>query len=86
MCESNNTGGRWSKQAKDLHISNVLELLAVEYGLKSVHKEVCGQHVKVLSDNTCAVSYLKHMGGSHSDACNSVAKRVGCGAKRTISG
>ena len=27
-------------------------------------------------DNTCAVAYIKNMGGSHSVECNDVAKRI----------
>ena len=75
VCSSHQTGGRWSKEEQKYHI-NVLELLAVEYGLKSFESMLQGKHVKVLSDNTCTVAYLKHMGGSHSPECNAVAKRI----------
>ena len=42
----------------------VLELLAIEYGLKYFEEDTCGKHVKTVLDNTCAVSYLKKYGGS----------------------
>ena len=34
------------------------------------------RHVKVLSDNTAAVAYVKNMGGSQSEESNAVAKRI----------
>ena len=37
---------------------NVLEWLAVEYALKSFEALIKGKHVKVLSDNSCAMAYL----------------------------
>ena len=75
VCGSKQTGGRWTEHEQSLHI-NVLELLAIEYGLKSFKDEVKGKHVKVLTDNTCAVAYIKNMGGSHSEQCNSVARKI----------
>ena len=75
VCQSESSGGRWSPEEKSFHI-NVLELLAVEYGLKSFQSVLYGKHVKVLSDNQCAVTYLKNMGGSHSQVCNAVANWV----------
>ena len=55
---------------------NALELLAIEYALKSFSKETQGQHVKVLCDSTCAVDYVKKMGVSHSEVCNIIAKGI----------
>ena len=57
---------------------NALELLAVEYGLKSFKAQLAGKHVKVLTDNTCTVTYVKNMGGSKSMLCNSIANRIWC--------
>lgn len=31
---------------------------------------------KLVFDNTCAVSYIKHMGRSHSQACNEIAQKI----------
>ena len=50
--------------------------LAVEYALTSFSQVVSGKHVKILSDNMCAVSYLQKMGGSHSKDCNAIANRI----------
>lgn len=80
VCLSQKTGGRWSQSEMEHHI-NTLELIAVEYALKSFEVELCGKHVKVLSDNTCAVAYLKNMGGSRSPECNHVAHRIWIWAK-----
>jgi hypothetical protein len=75
VCGKEKAGGRWSFEEKDLHI-NVLELLAIEFALKCFSKLVTNKHVKILCDNTCAVTYIRKMGGSHSDECNSVANRI----------
>ena len=58
-----------------MHI-NVLELLAIELALQSFEKEVIDKHVQLAYDKSCAVSYLKHMDGSHSQACNEIAQRI----------
>jgi hypothetical protein len=50
--------------------------MAIEYALKSFEDEITGKHVKILSDNTCAVSYIRDMGGSKSKLCNNVAHRI----------
>ena len=80
-CLSESAGGRWSVAEQGQHI-NVLELLAVEYALKSFEGLIKGKHVKVLSDNSCAVAYLTHMGGSQSPQCNRVTKRIWLWAKQ----
>ena len=67
---NNNTiGGRWSTIESSLHI-NALELKAIWLALKSYHREIQGQHVKVFCDNTTAVSYINEMGGIKSTVCN----------------
>ena len=69
------TGGRWSPAESEKHI-NVLELKAVLMGLQSLSKVKQDCHIKVLSDNTTTVSYLKNMRGTHSLACNEIARKV----------
>ena len=68
------TGGRWLPQEREEHI-NVLELKAILFGLKSLCPEE-DQHVKVFTDNTTALAYVKHMGGVRSQQCNDVAKQI----------
>ena len=41
VCNSCQTGGRWNSEEKQKHI-NVLEMLAIEYALKSFKGEVFG--------------------------------------------
>lgn len=75
VCHPKQTGGRWSVLERNNNI-NVLELMAIEHALKSFSKDIDGKHIKVLTDNSCAVSYIEKMGGSHSADCNDVAKRI----------
>lgn len=70
------TGGRWNSSEKENHI-NYLELLAIYYALKSFQVELNNySHVKILTDNTTAVSYLNKMGGIKSQKCNDIAKQI----------
>ena len=58
-----------------MHI-NALELLAIKFALQSFENDVTGQHVKLTCDNTCAVAYTKHLGGSQSQICNEIAQSI----------
>ena len=58
---------------------NVLELLAVKYGLQSFASIIKNRHILVRCDNSTAVSYISNMGGTHSRLCNAVAKEYGYG-------
>ena len=58
-------GGRWFLSESTLHV-NVLELKAVLLRLQPLCKEKSNCHIKLLSDNTTAVSCLRKMGGTHS--------------------
>jgi hypothetical protein len=69
------TGGRWLVEEKLLNI-NVLELLAIFYALRSFREHVVSQHVKIMSDNTTAVSYINNMGGTVSLQCNKIAVEI----------
>ena len=67
--------GRWSPQEAQLHI-NALELLAVFLGLKALCSSEHHCQIKVLSDNTTTVAYLRNMGGSHSIPCNNITRVI----------
>ncbi|XP_077977537.1 uncharacterized protein LOC144433103 [Glandiceps talaboti] len=54
-----------------MHI-NALELLAIEFALRAFMSKIKHHHVKVLSDNTTAVSYVVNMGRIKSDQCNRI--------------
>lgn len=69
------TGGRWSYQEAKSHI-NFLELKAIYLGLQALCPTKCDTHIKVLSDNQTAVAYIKNMGGTHSDVCNDIARKI----------
>ena len=68
------TGGTLSYEESLEHI-NVLELIAVLFGLQSLIKQ-SNIHVKVLCDNTTAVHTINNMGTSHSLACDKVVKQI----------
>lgn len=69
-------GSRWSNDEKDNHI-NCLELLAVYYALKSFKDDLnTVENVKILTDNTTAVSYINSMGGIKSIECNRIARKI----------
>ena len=57
-----NTCGIWSKSESVRHI-NYLELLAVKFALSSLLVDRRNIHVRIMSDNMTAVSYLNSMGG-----------------------
>ena len=51
------TGGHWQPNEAKHHI-NYLELLAAYFVLKSFLKDVIGTHIKIVIDNTTAVSII----------------------------
>ena len=69
------TGGKWKVIESDFHI-NYLELLAVLYALKSFFKTEHGLHIRICSDNSCAVAYINHMVGTHSRKLNFLARCI----------
>ena len=70
------TQGLWSLQeANDSH-SNILELRAIELGLLSLLPSRTNQHIRNMSDNMTAVTYINAIGGVQSKECNLIAKRI----------
>ena len=67
------TGGRWLPS--DLAHINVLELKAILFGLKSLCK-VSNSHIRVRTDSTTALAYVKYMGGTKSSDCRRVATQI----------
>ncbi|XP_072047102.1 uncharacterized protein [Amphiura filiformis] len=72
-------GGRWN--AEELSIAsrneiNYLELLTVFYNLKAFCKHCSNVHVHVKVDNKTAMTYVNHMGGTRSRACNKLVKEI----------
>ena len=64
--------GVWSDNESVLH-SNVLELLAIFYCMKKLCSSVRNVHIRIMSDNTTAISYINNMGGIRSPQCEAVA-------------
>lgn len=68
-------GGRWTQSESLKHI-NYLEILAIYYALQALHDLVKNTHIKILTDNSTAVSYINNMGGVKSDDCNLISKKI----------
>ena len=68
-------GGRWNLVERLEHI-NVLELKAAFLGIKSFCHDIHAVHINIYMDNTTAVAYVNHMGGSHSPLCNEIALQI----------
>ena len=76
MGGSDDTGsinGRWAVIESQYHI-NVLELLAIKLALQSyLPLRNNKKHVRIMTDNTTAITYINNQGGVKSKNCNSVA-------------
>ena len=74
----NSTGGRWDQSEKEAANGsiNVLEIKAIHLGLMALCRDVQNTHILVKTDNTTAVAYVNHMGGSHSPSCNEAAREI----------
>ena len=73
--EEDCTQGLWSGEEQNYHI-NEKEMLAVFFGIKSFLRDKYNVCVKLNIDNTSVVSILKHMGTSHNDTLNAIAKDI----------
>jgi len=60
------TGGYFTIDERELHIINILELKAVEFGLQSLCPEIRDTHILLKIDNTSAVSAINKMGSIRS--------------------
>ena len=58
----------------DQHM-NILELQAILLGLKSL-ANINKPHIRVLTDNTTAMAYIRNMGGTKSKPCNKITKLI----------
>ena len=67
-------GGEWSPDEAREHI-NYLELKAAFFALKSLCRGD-HPHVRIMLDNTTAVSYIREMGGTRSNSCNAMAREI----------
>jgi len=69
------TGSHWNLSETSHHI-NFLEPLAAYFALLSFSECLAHQHVKLLIDNTTAVSALNNRRTCHSHPCNSIARKI----------
>ncbi len=74
-CQGKSTGGQWTEAESKKHI-NYLEMFAIYLGLKTFASKKENMHIRIMCDNTSAVNILNHMGTSHSDPCNELAKII----------
>ena len=69
------TGGNWTPEEAQ-HDINYLEILAVFFALKSFSNALLGEHIKLMVDNTTAVSTINQMGTCHSRANNQLVHQI----------
>jgi len=69
------SGGLWNTEEKLQHI-NWLELKAIDIGLQAYTRESNFQHIRIMCDNTTAISYVNNMGGMQSVSCDSLSKKI----------
>jgi hypothetical protein len=73
--EGHHTQGLWDAHETPLHI-NILELFAIQFGLMALLDKFHDQHIRIMSDNTTAVSYINSMGGCQSRDCDNIARDI----------
>ena len=73
--EDASCGGQWKPDEKEFHI-NVLELKAIEFGLKSFFNQKENVHIRIKSDNITAVTYVNNKGGTKSIPCHQITKLI----------
>ena len=74
-CQGAQTGGRWSRGEKNLHI-NCLELLAATLAVKAFLKDQVNKRVLLLLDNQTAVAYINNLGGTVSAQATILAREL----------
>ena len=73
--ETVTSGGNWTPEEAQ-HDINYLEMLAVFLALKSFSNTISGKHVKLLVENTTAVTTINQMGTCHSWLNNQLAHKI----------
>lgn len=74
------TGGLWTEAERKHHI-NVLELKGGAFAVKALARDKSNIHIRLRMDNTSAVAYLNHLGGTRSQSLAQCVKS-GSGASR----
>ena len=74
-CQGVTTQGQWSSIERDQHI-NVLELRAADLAIRAFTRRWQGQRIRVVMDNTTAVSLITVMGSTRSSRCLVVTQEI----------
>ena len=85
--DEHHTQGQWLIPEWEEGNINVAEITAAWFALLSFEKSfgnqklsgekhVFDQHIRLMIDNTTAVAYINHMGGSKSWQCNRIARKI----------
>ena len=75
VTKSDKAGGRWNPEEGTWHI-NALEVRGILFGLQTFFREASHTHIQVFCDNTTAVAYVNHGGGTRSARCNEQAREI----------
>lgn len=78
VCEGARTGASFSHREKQLCQGNInaCEILAIKLALQAFEHRIKNSTVQIRCDNTTAVAYIKHMGGTRSEICNQLAQEI----------
>ena len=68
------SGGRWDEN--EITHKNGLKLKAIQIGVLTYCKDKNFKHIRIMSDNTTAISYINKKGGLKSHKCNKIAKEI----------
>ena len=72
VCEGETIGGPWTEEEQLLHI-NCLELPGASHAVHAFAKDKRDLVIQIYMDNTTAVAYINHMGGTKSPKLRSLA-------------
>ena len=65
-----------NSQENEITETNLLELKAIQSGVLTYCKDKNVKHIRIISDNTTAISYMNKKGDLKSHKCNKVAKEI----------
>lgn len=69
------TGGNWTPE-EAAHDINYLEMLAAFLALKSFEGTISGKHIKLMVNNTTAMTMINQIGTCHSGENNHLARQI----------
>ena len=75
VCQDQTIGGPWTTEEKLLHI-NCLELLGAKFAVQAFAKDKQNVVIQLHLDNTTAIAYINHMGGTRSTMLCSMARAL----------